>query len=80
MSKNWHKDPLDETQANPELPRLLDARVMRGLAHLTFDSSAVTEAAARRGAAKAAMVYGVVVLTVVVLVAARMLVQPHGGS
>ena len=65
-------DPLEETQQNPELPRLLAVRVARGLAHLTLDSATTTEGRSARGAARAALVYAAVLVVVTVAVFLRL--------
>ena len=73
-------DPLEETQQNPELPRLLAIRAARGLAHLTLDSAVPPEADAARDAAKAALVFAAVVFTVALVVTVRLVGQSRGLS
>jgi hypothetical protein len=73
-------DPLEETQQNPELPRLLAIRAARGLAHLTLDSASTTEADSARGAAKAALLFTAVIVTVALLVTVHLVGQSHGIS
>jgi hypothetical protein len=73
-------DPLEETQQNPELPRLLAIRASRGLSHLTLDSRPVTEADSARGAARAALLYALVLFALGTVVVVRLLALPHAGS
>lgn len=73
-------DPLEETQQNPELPRLLAMRAAQGLAHLTLDSASPTESGSARSAAQATLVFAAVVLTLALALTVHLVGQAHGAS
>ena len=75
-----HADPLEETQQNPDLPRILGIRAARALSHLNPATASRTDVSAERKAARAALVYALVVVGVVVAVVASVAVLPHAGT
>ena len=72
-----HADPLEETQQNPDLPRILGIRAARALSHLDPATAPRTDVSAERKAARAALVYGLLVAVVIVAVVASVAALPH---
>jgi hypothetical protein len=75
-----HPDPLEETQQNPELPRMLGIRAARALSHLNPQTAPRIDASAESSAARAAMIYAIVIVAVIAAVAASVVALPHIGT
>jgi hypothetical protein len=73
-------DPLEETQENPDLPRLLGIRAARALSNLNPHTAPRIDASAESRAARAAMIYAIVIVAVIAAVAASVAALPHAGT